>query len=79
MSDYLGAPTSTPVAVGNGQHAELSSSQVASKFSGFTIKTPTKNFTFNVGANHVQAYKNIPLVCDAAMLAQLTAISAPVV
>lgn len=79
MSDYLGAATTVPAAVGNGQHAEYTPAQAASAFaSAGTIKTPTKNFTIMYLGRHIEGRKGIPMVCDAGLVAALTAHSAPV-
>jgi hypothetical protein len=80
MSDYTGAATTVPAAVGNSQIADYTPAQATAAFSGVgTIKTPTKNFTVMHQGRHVEGRKGIPLVCDAGLLATLTAQSAPVV
>ncbi|MDE2354167.1 MAG: hypothetical protein KGL17_04000 [Betaproteobacteria bacterium] len=78
MSDYTGAATTVPMVI-NGVHAELAPASVAAAVPGKTVKTPTKNFTITYQGLHISGMKGIPIVCDAAMLAALTATSAPVV
>ncbi len=78
MSDYTGAPT-TVTNVVNGVHQELTAAQVSTAYGSGNIKTPTKNFTLNYKGLHINGFKNIPIVCDAALLAALAAVGAPVV
>ncbi|MFC4526408.1 hypothetical protein ISN76_12950 [Dyella halodurans] len=79
MSDYTGAPTSIPHAAGLGQLQELTAAQLTTKYGAGNIKTPTKNFSINYKGQHLVGYKNIPIVCDAPLLAALAAAGAPVV
>lgn len=80
MSDYTGAPTTVSNVAANGVMQELTAAQMASALpAGYTIKTPTKNFTLSYKSTHMNCFKGIPIICDAAILAALTATSAPVV
>ncbi|QMV33441.1 hypothetical protein 8G_00009 [Ralstonia phage Hyacinthe] len=79
MSDYTGAPNTIPHAVGNGQMQELSAAQITTKYGSGNIKTPTRNFSINFKGMHIVGYKNVPMVCNAALLAALAATNAPVV
>lgn len=78
MSDSYGNPNSIPHAVGNGQLQELTPAQVSTKYGSGNIKTPTANFNINYKGMHLVGYKGVPIVCDAALLAALTAAGAPV-
>ena len=72
-------PTTVAHAMGNGQHAPLTPAQITTKYGSGNIKTPTKNFSITYMGLHIVGYKNIPIVCDAALLAALAACGAPVV
>lgn len=78
MSDYTGSPTSIPHAAAIGQLQELTAAQISTKYGAGNIKTPTKNFSINYKGQHIVGYKNIPIVCDAALLSALAAFGAPV-
>ena len=78
MSDYTGAATTVPNVI-HGVQQELAPGAVAAAFPQNTIKTPTKNFSIVYQGLHINGTKNIPLVCDAQMLAALAACAAPVV
>lgn len=79
MADYTGAPTTIPHAVGNGQLQEMTAAQITTKYGSGNVKTPTRNFVVRRNGHHVFGYKNMPIVCDAALLATLSATNAPVV
>lgn len=79
MADYMGSPNTIPHAAGNGQLQELTAAQISTKYGSGNIKTPTANFSINYKGQHLVGYKNIPIVCDAALIAALTAAGAPVV
>lgn len=79
MADSNGTPNTIPHAAGNGQVQELTAAQIVTKYGAGNVKTPTKNFTLNYKGTHLNALKNIPIVCDAALLAALAATGAPVV
>lgn len=79
MADNTGTPNTIPHAVGNGQIQEMTAAQITTKYGAALIKTPTKNFTMNFHGAHMTCRKNIPIVCDAALLAAFAAINAPVV
>ena len=78
MSDYTGAATTVSNVV-NGVHQELTAAQTSTAYGSGNIKTPTANFTLPYKGSHVQGRKGIPLVCDAALRAALSAAGAPVV
>lgn len=78
MSDYTGAPTTIGNVI-NGVHQELTPAQAATAYGAPNVKTPTKNFTLNYKGMHLNGFKGIPIVCDAALLAALAATGAPVV
>ena len=79
MADYTGNPTSVPHATGVGVLQELTPAQITTKYGAGNIKTPTKNFTLNYKGLHLNCFKNMPIVCDAALLAAFAATNAPVV
>ena len=58
---------------------QLTAAQLATKYSGYTVKTATKSFTFPFQGQHVTFEKGRPVVCTAALVSALTAASAPVV
>ncbi|QBP09368.1 hypothetical protein [Cupriavidus metallidurans] len=79
MADYQGNPNTVPHAAGNGQMQELTAAQISAKYGAGNVKTPTRNFSINYRGQHIVGYKNVPIVCDAALLAALAATGAPVV
>ncbi len=79
MADSQGNPNTVPVVVGNGQLQDMTPAQISTKYGAGNIKTPTKNFTLNYQGIHMQCFKNVPIVCDATLLAAFTATGAPVV
>lgn len=79
MADFQGNPNTVSNTAPNGVLQELTPAQASTVYGGGNIKTPTKNFTLNYKGLHVNCFKNVPLICDAAMLAALAATSAPVV
>lgn len=79
MADNTGTPNTIPHAAGNGQIQELTAAQITTKYGAALIKTPTKNFTLNYRGMHLACFKNIPVVCDAALIAAFAATGAPVV
>lgn len=66
-------------AVGNGQVQQLTAAQLTTKFGAGNIKTPTSNFTINVGGQTIHFYRNVPMVTTPALTAALVAANAPVV
>lgn len=68
----------TAVAVGNGQHAELSAAQMTTKYGAGNLKTPTKDFTVHVDGHVFTGRKNVPFVTTPEMLAKLLAAGAPI-
>lgn len=79
MADSRGNPNTISNVAPNGVLQELTPAQASTVYGGGNIKTPTKNFTLNYKGMHVNGFKGVPLVCDAALLAALAATSAPVV
>ena len=80
MSDYTGAATTVPAAVGNGQIADYTPAAATTAFaSACTIKKPTKNFAVIHNGRVISGRKGIPIVCDATLLATLAAHNAPVI
>ena len=79
MADSNGNPNSVPHAVGDGTLQELTAAQASTKYGSGNIKTPTKNFTLNYKGMHMNCFKNVPIVCDAALLAAFAATGSPVV
>lgn len=79
MADSRGNPNTICQVTSNGILAEISPATAATIYGAPNIKTPTKNFTLNYRGMHLNCFKNVPLICDAALLAALAAISAPVV
>ncbi len=78
MSDFTGNPN-TVTHVVNGQISELTPAQISTVYGSGNIKTPTKNFTLSYKGIHLNCFKNIPIVCDAALIAAFAATGAPVV
>lgn len=72
-------PTPTVACATNGSLAQLTGTQLGTLYGAGNVKTPTKDFTLNYKGHHVQFFNGVPVVCDAQLLAALTAISAPVV
>ena len=64
---------------GNGQHQELSSAALSTKYGAGNVKTPTANFTVNVKGHIFSGKRNVPFVTSPEMLAALTAAGAPIV
>lgn len=79
MADFQGNPNSLPHVSSSGVLQELTAAQAATKFGAGNIKTPLKNFTLNYKGLHMNCFKNVPIVCDAALIAAFAATSAPVV
>lgn len=80
MSDFQGNPNTVSSVGPNGVTQELTPAQAtASVPAGYTIKTPTKNFTLTYKSIHMNCFKGVPLICDASMLLALTATAAPVI
>lgn len=78
MADYTGAPNTVPN-VTKGVMQEMTPAQASTAYGSGNIKTPTKNFTLNYKGLHMSCFKGVPIICDAALLAALVAVSAPVV
>lgn len=53
--------------------------QMGTQFGAGNIKTATTSFTFNQNGHFVNFTKGRPVFCDAALLAKLAALGAPVV
>ncbi len=79
MADFQGNPNTVSNVSANGTIQELAPAAVATVYGAGNIKTPTRNFTLNYKGIHLNCIKNVPIVCDAALLAAFTATSAPVV
>lgn len=79
MADFQGNPNTLPNAAANGVMQELTAAQAATVYGSGNIKTPTKNFTLNYKGLHMNCLKNVPIVCDAALIAAFAASSSPVV
>lgn len=73
----VNVPETVPVAIG-GVVQSLTPAQVNTQFSGNT-KTPTANFAAHVNGHTLAFRKGVPFVTNAALLAALTAQSAPIV
>lgn len=70
---------SIAVAVGNGQHQQMTAAQVSTLYGAGNVKTPTAHFSIPVGPNLVTCRKNLPIVKSPELSAALTAAGAPVV
>lgn len=62
----------------NGGVQQLTAAELTSKYSGLTLKTPTKNFSITYRGVHISCLSGVPIMCDAGLLGAFTASSAPV-
>jgi len=67
------------VAVGNGQHAQMTAAQVSTLFGAGNVSTPSAHFEISVGPNLIDCRKSLPIVKSAELSAAFAAAGAPVV
>lgn len=77
----IGAPNvadTVPVAIGSVVQNHTPA-MLSTLYGAGNIRTPTKNFSIRYNGHTLSYQKNVPFVVDAALLAALTAVNAPVV
>lgn len=77
MSDSIGNPT-TVTNVVNGVIQEQTAAQISAQYGAGNVKTASRSFAINHKGLHVNFFKGMPVVCDAALIAALAATGAPV-